>query len=169
MIEKDTVAGIYPIGFAIVDGDPVSVKLCHCVRTARIEGGSFLLRSFLHQAIKFGGTGLIEAGFIFQAKYTNSFKDTQSADAVGVSRIFGRFETHRHVTHGGEVIDFIGLYLLDDADQVGGIGKIAVMQDEVFVLDVRILIKVVDAVGVEERGATFDAMHFVAFLEQKFG
>jgi hypothetical protein len=33
----------------------------------------------------------------------------------------------------------------------------------------RILIEMVDAVCVEKRGTTFNTVHFVALLEQKFG
>ena len=43
------------------------------------------------------------------------------------------------------------------------------VQDEAAPLLVRILVEVVDAVGVEQRGAAFDAMHFVAFAQQEFG
>jgi hypothetical protein len=43
------------------------------------------------------------------------------------------------------------LYLLDDADQAGRVGEVAVMEDEAAILFVRILVQVVDAVGVEQR------------------
>ena len=43
------------------------------------------------------------------------------------------------------------------------------MQDEVAVVDVRILVQVVDAVGVEQRRAALDAVHLVALLEQELG
>ena len=42
------------------------------------------------------------------------------------------------------------------------VGQVAVVQDEALVVDVRILVEVVDAVGVEERGAALDAVHLVA-------
>ncbi|MNN62968.1 hypothetical protein D3C81_1783060 [compost metagenome] len=54
MVEQDAVACVHAIRFAIVDGDPVGVKLCDRVGRARIEGGGFLLRNFLHQAVQFG-------------------------------------------------------------------------------------------------------------------
>lgn len=62
-----------------------------------------------------------------------------------------------------------GLHLLDDADQVGGIGQVAVVEVQVAVLHVGVLVEVVDAVGVEQRGAALDAVDDVAFLEQEFG
>lgn len=70
---------------------------------------------------------------------------------------------------GGEVVDLVWLHLLDDADQAGGVGQVAVVEDEAAILDVRVLVQVVDAVGVEEAAAALDAVHLVAFFEQQFG
>ena len=49
------------------------------------------------------------------------------------------------------------------------IGQVAVVQDEARGLLVRILVQVIDAVGVEERGAALDAVHLVALVEQELG
>ena len=68
-----------------------------------------------------------------------------------------------------EVVDLVRLHLLDDADQVGGIGQVAVVQHEIAVGDVRVLVQVVDAVGVEQRGAALDAVDHVALFQQEFG
>jgi len=54
------------------------------------------------------------------------------------------------VGHGRQVIDFVRLHLLDDADQIGGVGEVAVVEDEVAVFHVRVLVEVVDTVGVEK-------------------
>lgn len=43
------------------------------------------------------------------------------------------------------------------------------MQNEAAVLNVRVLVQVVNAIGVEQRGATLDAVNNIAFLEQKLG
>jgi hypothetical protein len=58
-------------------------------------------------------------------------------------------EAHRHVAHGTQVVDLVGLHLLHDADQVGAVGQVAVVQLEALVVDVRVLVQVVHAVGVE--------------------
>ncbi len=68
-----------------------------------------------------------------------------------------------------EVVDFVGLDLLDDADEAGAVGQITVVQDEAAAGLVRVLVEVVDAVGVEERGAALDAVDFVALAQQEFG
>ncbi len=59
---------------------------------------------------------------------------------------------------GGKIVDLVGLGLLDDADQIGGIGQVAVMQNEPLILLVRILVEMVDAAGVEGRRAALDAV-----------
>jgi len=43
------------------------------------------------------------------------------------------------------------------------------VQHAALVLDVRVFVDVVDALGVEERGAALDAVDFVAFFEQELG
>lgn len=61
-----------------------------------------------------------------------------------------------------EIVDLVGLDLLDDANQVGGIGEVAVVQDEAPILFVGILVKMIDALGVEKRCAAFYAMNGVS-------
>ena len=119
VVEQDAVAGIHAVGFAVVDGDPVGVELGAGVGAARVEGGGFLLRDFLHQAEEFGGGGLVEAGFLFQAEDADGFEDAQRAEGVGVGGVFGFFEADGDMALRGEVVDFVGLHLLDDADQAG--------------------------------------------------
>ena len=169
VVEKDAVADVDAVGLAVVDGDPVGVELGDGVRAARVERRAFLLRRFLHQAVEFGGAGLVEAAFLSQAEDADRFEHAQGADAVGVGGVLGLFKADGDVTLRGEVVDFVGLNLLDDADQAAGIGEVAVMQDELAVGLVRILIEVIDAVGVEERRAALDAVDLVAFVEQELG
>jgi len=58
---------------------------------------------------------------------------------------------------------------LDDADQIGRIGQIAVVQDEAPALLMRIAVQMVDAIRIERRGAAFDAVHRVTLFEQQLG
>jgi hypothetical protein len=134
VVEQDAVAGVDAVGLAVVDGDPVGVELGDGVGAARVEGGGFLLRDFLHQAVEFGGAGLVEAGLLFQAEDADGFEHAQGADAVGVGGVFGLFEADGDVALRGEVVDFVGLHLLDDADQAGRVGQVAVVQDEAAVV-----------------------------------
>jgi hypothetical protein len=115
------------------------------------------------------GAGLVEAGLLLQAEDADGFEHAQRAQGIGVGGVFGFLEAHGDVALRGEVVDLVGLHLLDDAHQAGAVGHVAVVQDELAVRLVRILVEMVDAVGVEERGAALDAVHLVALVEQELG
>lgn len=63
-----------------------------------------------------------------------------------------------------EVINFIRLCFLHDANEVAGVAQIAIVQLEVGVVYVRVLVDVVDTLGVEQRRAALDAVNDVALL-----
>ncbi|MCY1422674.1 hypothetical protein D9M71_383660 [compost metagenome] len=67
-----------------------------------------------------------------------------------------------------EVVHLIRLHFLDDASEIGGIGQVAVVQDEILVVDMRILVDVVHTLGVEGGSAALDAVDFVALFQQEF-
>ena len=73
------------------------------------------------------------------------------------------------MTLGGEIVNFVWLDLLHNANQAAGISHIAVVQDKFTRLDMRVLIQVVDTVRVEQRGPAFDTVYLIAFLQKKFG
>ena len=93
----------------------------------------------------------------------------QRAQRVGVGRVLGLLEGHRDVALRRQVVDLVGLHLLDDAHQAAGVGHVAVVQDEAAAGLVRILVEVVDPVGVEQRRAALDAVDLVALAEQELG
>jgi len=68
-----------------------------------------------------------------------------------------------------QIVDLVGLHLLDDADEAGAVRQVTVMQDEFAVGLMRVLVEMIDAIGVEQRGAALDAVDFVAFAQQEFG
>ena len=174
VIEEDAVAGIHAVGLAVVDGDPVGVELGDAVGAAGIEGGGFLLGDLLDEAVELGGGGLVDAGFGGEAEDANSLEDAEGAEGVGIGGVFRSLEGDSDVTLGAEVVDLVGLDLLNDADQVGRIGEIAVVEDEAGqgAADVDlmgVLVEVIDAIGVEAAGAALDAMDAIALLQQEFG
>ncbi len=89
--------------------------------------------------------------------------------AVGVGGVLGGLEADLDVALGREVVDLVGLGLLHEADQVGGIGQVAVVQEEARLVLVRVDVEMVDAGGVERRRAPLDAVHDVALGEQELG
>ena len=68
---------------------------------------------------------------------------------------------------GRQVVKLIRLGFLNDADQISRVGQVSVMQDEVSVINMRILIEMVDAARVEAGAAAFDAMNGIALLQQQ--
>ncbi len=167
MIEENAITGIHAVGLAVVHRDPIAIHLGHRVGAAGIEGRGFLLGDLLHQAIELAGAGLVDAGFIGEAKHPHGFQDAQGAEGVAIGGVFRRFEAHRHMALGAQVIDLIRLHLLDDPDQVGGIGEIAVVQHQAWIELVGILVEMIDAGGVEAAGPALDAMYHVALLQQQ--
>ena len=169
MVEQDAVAGINAIGFAVVDRDPVGVHLGHRIRTSGVERGGFLLRSFLHQTVEFGRRGLVETGLLLQFQDADGLQNAQTTQGINVRRVFGALKADRHMGLGAQVVDFIGLRFLNDANQVAGVGEVAVVQLEIGVFYVRILVNVIDPLGVEGTGTAFDAVHDVAFFQEELG
>ena len=69
----------------------------------------------------------------------------------------------------GEIVDFIRLDLLNQPDQIGGIGEIAVVQKEMDVLRMKIAVQVLDPSAVERRRAPPQAVNDVTLLQEKLG
>ena len=77
--------------------------------------------------------------------------------------------TRPHMALRREIVDFGRLHFLNDADEIGRVRHVAIVQEETDAGTVRVLIKVIDARGVERRRAPLDAVHDIAFVEQEFG
>ena len=69
----------------------------------------------------------------------------------------------------GEIVDFGRPDLLHQADQVGRVRHVAIMQQERHVARMRILVEMVDAGGIERGRPPLDAVDGVALAEQIFG
>jgi hypothetical protein len=70
---------------------------------------------------------------------------------------------------GGQIVDFRRPHLLDDPDQAGAVGQVAVMELDADIGLMQVAVEVVDPSGVEGRGAPLDAMDFIALAQQQFG
>ena len=73
------------------------------------------------------------------------------------------------MTLRAEVVDLVGLNLLHHVDEARRIGEIAVVEHEAAVADVRILVEMIDPVGVEQRRPALDAVDDVPLVEQELG
>src|SRR3546814_19776226 len=136
-------------GFAIVDGDPVGIEFSRGIGRARVERRRLALRHFLNQTIEFGSRSLVETAALLNAEDTDRLEQPARAYAVGICRIFGRFEAHLDMTLSGKVIDFVGLGFMNDPDQVGAICQVAMMKVEARRDLLRIRINILDTPGFE--------------------
>ncbi len=169
MVEENAVAGIHPVGFAVVDSDPVGVKLGSGVGAAWAEGGGLLLGGLLDLTEEFTCGGLVEAGFFLQFQKADSLQKAQGSQAIHVGGVFRHFKTDCHVGLCPQVVHLVGLRIPDDAYKVGGVRKVSEMKDEPRILRVGILADVLYPLGVEHRGPAPDAVDLVTLRQEEFG
>ena len=66
---------------------------------------------------------------------------------------------------GAEIINLVRLCFLDQANEAGRIGKVAVMQEEPHVLLMPITVEVIDPAGIERGGRPLDTVDHIAFFQ----
>ena len=169
VVEQNAVRGVHAVGLAVVHHDPIGVELGGGVGTARIERRLLALRNLGRLAVELRRRRLIEAGLLGEPEQADRLQQPQRSERIGIGGVFGGLEAHLHVALRGEIVDLVGLRFLHDADQVGRIGHVAIVQDKLLVRLVRVLIEMLDAAGVERRRAPLDAVDGVALVEQQFG
>ena len=167
MVKEDAVAGVQTVGLAVVDSDPVSVEFGHPIGGAGIKRGVFRLGDLSDFTKEFAGGSLVNACFPGESQQSYGLQEAEGPHPVGIGHIFRRIETHHHVAHGRQVVNFIGLHLLDDPRQVHRIGHIAVMEGEIPVLDVGVLIDMVYPLGIEEGTAPFQSVYHIPFFQEE--
>lgn len=67
---------------------------------------------------------------------------------------------------GGEIVDLVGLAFLDDADEIGGIRQVAIVQDEPLVDFMRVLVNVLYSTGIEGRRPALDPVDDIALTAE---
>jgi len=86
-----------------------------------------------------------------------------------VARVLRHVERDAHVRLRTEVVDLVGLQLVEHAHEPRGIRQVGMVQEQLDLLGVRVAVQVVDALGVEGRRAAHEPVHLVALLEQLLG
>lgn len=162
MIEENAVTCEYAVSFAIVHRDPVHVQFGHTIGRARIERRALLLGDLLNRAVKLGCRSLVEACLPLQAKDPDRLEQAQHAGRISICSIFRGFRAHADVALGGKVVDLGRPDLLDQADQIGRIGHVAIVHQKRHIRDLPVLIEMIDARGIEGRGPPLDAMHDIS-------
>ena len=166
VVEQDAVAGEEAVALAVVDHLVVGEDLGTGVGAARLEAGALELRG-LGAAEHLGAAGLVEADLLAAVLHeaADGLQQADDAHAHHVHGVLGLVEAHPHVALGAQVVDLVGLDVVQHVAQGARVGQVAVVQVEV---GVRRLahVEVVDAVRVEEAGPADDAVHLVALAEQ---
>ena len=167
MVEKDSADGEYVIGLAVIYGYPVGVEFGHPVWTFGMKRGSFVLgRGSGAEHPRSGG--LVEFGFVAQAEELDGFQYPQGSQGVGVGGVFRGIERDLDMALGSDVVYLIRLYFLDEADEVGGVGEISVVENEIPVFFMRVLVEMVHSFRIKRRGPSFEAVDLVTFFQKKF-
>ena len=64
-----------------------------------------------------------------------------------------------------EVVNLVRLHLLHNVNQARRVGQVAIVQDEISMVDMRVFIQVIDAIGIEQRSAALDAVNFISLAQ----
>jgi hypothetical protein len=68
-----------------------------------------------------------------------------------------------------KVIDFFGFKLVNEFDQIDRVSQVSVVEKQVYPVNMRILIKMVNASRVEGTGSPDNSMNLVTFRQQQVG
>ena len=167
VVERDAVRGMDAVRLAIVDRDPIGVRLGRRVWTRGTKRRGLVLGRHRGVSVQLRGRCLVEADLPGPVQDAQRLQQAQGAQRVGVRGVLRRLEAHLHVALGGEVVDLVRPDLLNQPDQVGRVGQVSVVQEEPPAGFMGVLVQVVDTCGVEGRGAPLHPVHHVALAEQQ--
>ena len=66
VIEQNAIGGVNAVAFAVIDGDPIGIKLCRRIRAAGIKRRRLRLGNFLDFAVKFRRRRLMKPRFTLE-------------------------------------------------------------------------------------------------------
>ena len=127
------------------------------------------LRNFLNLAEHFRGRCLVIPDLLHQSRFTDCLENPLCAKPVDVARILRNIERDAHVGLRAQIIDFIGLKIIQQLHHLHRIGEIAIVKEKFNPVHMRILVEMIDAAGVERRSAANHAVNFIPFGEQQLG
>ena len=127
------------------------------------------LRGLSHEPEQLGGGRLVEPDLVCELEQPDRLEEPQRAESVHIGGVLGLLEAHRDVRLGAQVVDLVRLDGTDDAGEAGGVGQVAVVQEQSGSGVVRVGVDVVDALGVQLGRAPLDAVHLVTLGQQELG
>ena len=116
MIERSGFGGVKTISFAIVYGDPIGIQFCGRIGEYA-DRVCFHAEGLLNDADNSRGGSLIELYLFSHPKNTNSLEKSQGTKTISIRSVLRCLKRDMHMTLGCEVVNFLGLSVLDDADQ----------------------------------------------------
>ena len=169
VVEEDAVAGEEAVAFAVVDHLVVRENLSAGIGAAGFEAGALMLAR-LGAAEHLRAARLVEADGLAAVLHVaaDGLQQPDHAHAHYIHGVLRLIEAHAHMALGPQVVDLVGLHIVEHIAQGARIGEIAVVQEEVWVRRLT-HVQMVDAVRVEEAGPPDDAMHLIALGQQQFG
>jgi len=168
VIEEDAVGSMQVVGLPVIHGQPVGEDLGAAVGGAWVEWSGLTLGHLMNLSKHFGGGGLVEPYILGQSRLTDCLEEADRAQSSHVARVFGNIEGDAHVTLGSEVVDFIGAKFVEEFRDLGGVSQVTVVKEEASAEYMRVVVEVVDPLGIERGGAADDAVNLIALGEEEF-
>ena len=162
VVEQDAAACVEAEALAVIDRHPVGIELGDAVGAAWVEGGALVLAGFLALAEHLAAADLVGAGGgKDQAHGLEQVAGAEGGDVAGEQRLLPACGDE---TLGGEIVDFVRLGVVKDAEQAADVGEVAV--DELdLVEDAQPAEALADHVGAG--AAAQQADHAVALAQEK--
>ena len=132
VVEEDPAARVDAVGLAVVHRRVVAEHLGDAVRRTRVERRALGLRRLVHLAEHLRRRRLVEADRVVvgAADDAHRFEHAQHAEAGDLRGELGLLERELHEADRAEVVDLVGLHLLDDRDQRREVAQVALDQLE---------------------------------------
>lgn len=128
MVEQDPIASVHPVRLSVVLANPERVELRDTVRTPRVERGVLVLRNLLDETVELRGGGLVETDVFLETAGTDGVEETERAEGIDVGGVLCHLEGDFYMGLGTEIVDFGGLDLGKDVDEVCAVREITVME-----------------------------------------
>ena len=160
VVEQDTVDREQPVGLPVVPGKMERKDLGSRVRAPRIKWRGLVLRGLEDLAEHLRGRRLVEARIQTQA--SDRLQDPHRAHGVDIDGVLGNLERHLDVRLRRQVVDLLGLKLLQHAVQRGPVLEIAVHQVKTGVVGVGELMQMIDTSALQARGSAHDTPDVIA-------
>ena len=164
VVEEDAVAGEHVVRFPVVDRHPVGVHLGGPVRGPGVERRLLVLRR-RGGAEHLAGGRLVIAGLPSRA--AQRLEDAGRPQAGDVPGVFRDVEGHADVALRAQVVDLVGLDVVDEVRELPAVRQVAVMEEQPGAGGVGVDIDVVEPLRVEGGGAADDPVDLVPLRHQE--